>query len=254
MVRIALLALLWLVPGPMAAVTLRGAVAASFAPVARELGERFREVTGHEVAWSAGSTGKLYAQIVQEAPFDLFLAADVERPRRLEAGGRIVAGSRATYARGRLALWAPGRAASPSLLRDPRIRLALANPDVAPYGAAARDLLEAEGVWDPSAPRFVRGDDVGQTSAFVRAGAVDAGLVALSSVRRLELPGGEVWVVPRERHGPLEQQGVVLSRGQIAESLSFLAFLRSAEARRVIRQAGFDLPEEPVAQGSGDGR
>lgn len=241
--RLLLLALLVLSPLPAPAVTLRGAVAASFASTARELGDGFRAATGHEIVWSPGSTGKLYAQIVRGAPFDLYLAADDARPRRLEEEGRIRTGSRRTYARGRLALWAPGREASPALLRDSGIRLALANPSVAPYGAAARDLLEHEGVWREDAPRFVRGEDVGQAFAFVRTGAVDAGLVAWSSVRLVGAPPTEVWLVPAARHRPLEQQAVALLGPHAAEAERFLEYLGSAEARDLIRAAGFGLPE-----------
>ena len=220
--------------------TVRGAVAANFAVTAEEIGRRFEEATGHRVAWSAGSTGKLYAQIVQGAPFDLFLAADTARPERLEDEGFAVPGTRSTYARGRLALWTPGRSASVDVLREPSVRVAIANPAVAPYGEAARDVLERLGVWDERSPRWVRGEDVGQTFAFVRAGGVEAGLVALSAVRGVGLTEDEVRTVPASWHRPLDQQVILLKPRPAAEA--FLEYLRGPEARKILREAGYDVP------------
>lgn len=241
------LVLATLVPSGARAATIRGAVAANFAATAEALGRSFSELTGHEVVWSAGSTGKLYAQIVQGAPFDLFLAADEARPARLEADGMAVPGSRFTYAEGRMALWSPGRRASPELLRDPDLRVAIANPAVAPYGEAARDVLLRLGVWHEGRSRWVRGEDVGQTFGFVWTGGVDAGLIALSSARQKDLPAGALWVVPSAWHRRLAQQAVRPTTSRSPEAAAaFLEFLRSPGAREIVEAAGYDVPEDPV--------
>ncbi|MDX1631820.1 MAG: molybdate ABC transporter substrate-binding protein, partial [Thermoanaerobaculia bacterium] len=219
---------------------LRGAVASNFAPWAEELGREFARRGGSDVSWSRGSTGKLYAQIVQGADFDLFLAADSWRPRLLVERGLAVPGSRFTYARGRLALWSPDRPPAPELLRNPDLRIALAHPTVAPYGAAAREVLERMEVWRPESSRLVRGENVGQAFAFVRTGAVDLGLVALSSARRGGVPPGELWIVPADWHRPLEQQAVRLVTGSSSGSAAdFLEFLRSESARKLLVRAGY---------------
>lgn len=238
------LALAGLVPSGARATTIRGAVAANFAATAEVLGRSFSELTGHEVVWSPGSTGKLYAQIVQGAPFDLFLAADEARPARLEAEGLAVPGSRFTYAEGRLALWSPGRRASPEFLWDPDLRVAIANPSVAPYGEAARDVLLRLGVWGEGRSRWVRGEDVGQTFGFVWTGGVDIGLVALSSARQKDLPAAELWIVPSEWHRRLAQQAVRPAASRSPEAAeAFLEFLRSARAREIVEAAGYDVPD-----------
>lgn len=223
---------------------LRGAVASNFAPWAEELGRSFARERGHRIVWSRGSTGKLYAQIVQGAPFDLFLAADSRRPRLLEERGLAISGTRFTYVRGRLVLWSPDHPAEPELLGNPELRVALANPAVAPYGAAAREVLNRLGVWRPRSARFVRGEDVGQAFAFVRTGSVDLGLVALPSARRAEIPSRELWAVPTDWYRPLDQQAVLLAGGSEPElATDFLAFLRSDPARKVLERAGYRVED-----------
>lgn len=217
------------------------AVATSFAPTARALAADFEGETGHRVLLSEGSTGSLYAQIVHGAPFEVFLAADAERPRRLAAAGLADPGF--AYALGRLVLWSPepDRVAGPEALDDGRVRrLAIASPELAPYGAAARETLQALGRWDALEPRLVRGQDVGQAFQFVATGNAELGFVALAQARAA---GGSHWRVPAGLHAPLEQHAALLARGRDDPAArAFVAFLRGATARRRIEAAGFDLP------------
>lgn len=216
------------------------AVAANFTGVARTLGEAFQARDGLQVRFSFGSTGKLYAQIVQGAPFDALLAADQARPARLEAEGLAVAGTRFTYARGRLVLWTarPGIALGPATLADGGFRrLALANPDLAPYGAAARQVLESLALWDTLQPRLVRGENVGQAYALVASGNAELGFVAASQV----VDGaGSRWEVPPATHDPIRQDAVLLVHGRdSAAARGFLAFLQTPDAQAMIRAAGY---------------
>src|SRR5690606_25869413 len=187
--------------GHVAADEVRIAVATNFAATMNALIQRFEELTEHSVLASSGSTGSHYAQIRNGAPFDAFFAADDERPQLLEEEGLIVPGSRFLYAVGRLALWSPrpdyvdeeGRVLEAGGFRF----LAIANPEVAPYGAAARDVLVARGLWDALQPRLVRGQDIGQTYQFVATGNAELGFVAWAQLARQEPEvQGSYWLVP----------------------------------------------------------
>ena len=236
-----------LLPGcapPAAAATVRVAVAANFQPVLEDLAPVFRERTGHALAVSGGSSGKLATQIEQGAPFDVFLSADSERPARLVESGAAVAGSGFTYAVGRLVLWSPRvewRLGPEVLRRDDFDHLAIASPEAAPYGAAALQVLDRHGVRERLEPKLVRGESVGQTFAFIASGAAELGFVALSQVTGK--PGGSSWAVPADLHDPIAQQAVLLARAaEPAAARAFLDFLRGDEARRVIASFGYALP------------
>lgn len=226
------------------------AVAANFAGTLDELGSAFHAVSGHTLRLSAGSTGKLYAQIRNGAPFDVLLAANAEHPRRLEQDGLAVAGSRFTYARGQLALWSrdPGRVdGAGQVLHAGAFRhLAIANPAIAPYGAAAQQALERLGLWERLAPRIVRGEDIGQTFQFVRSGNAEIGLVALAQIRQLEGGArGSWWLVPAGLYDPIEQQAVLLARGgDNPAARALLEFLRGRAARAIIQAHGY-APGQP---------
>ena len=240
-------AVLWLVfaaaaPGSLHADEVRVAVAANIAFAAQEIGEMFEEATGHEALLSLGSSGQLYAQIAQGAPFDVFLAADRSYPRRAVQVGLAVAGSAFTYATGRLVLFS----ADPDLVdgragleeREYR-RLAIANPDLAPYGAAAVEVLEALGLADRLRARLVRGNNVAQTYQFVITGNAELGFVALAQV--IGHQRGSRWIVPSELHSPIAQDAVLLRRGADSEAASaFLAFLRSGAAAAVLVRYGYE--------------
>lgn len=220
---------------------LRVAVASNFVVAARELAEQFERQAGMRATVLAGATGKHYAQIVHGAPFDVLLAADSERPRRLEAEGHAVAGSRFTYARGVLVLWSsdPTFPADPvRLLRDASYqRLAIANPELAPYGLAAREALQSLGAWDVAQSRLVYGENVSQALQFAHSGNAQLALVALSLARPA---GGSYWVVPQAHYQAIEQQAVQLSEDAAAGQ--FLAFLRSEAARDIIVRNGYGAP------------
>jgi molybdate transport system substrate-binding protein len=235
-------------PARSAAGEVHAAVAASFAEPARELAAEFERRTGHRVLLSTGSTGKLYAQIAHGAPFEVFLAADAERPRRLEAEGLAVAGSRFPYALGRLALWSPqpGRVdpAGRVLAEGSFRHLAMANPKTAPYGAAARAVLERLGLWERLSPRVVQGEDVGQAYQFVASGGAELGFLALAQIVAAgEEAGGSRWIVPTSLHPPIEQQAVLLARGaDDPAAKAFLGFLRGPSGRALVERSGYSLP------------
>jgi molybdate transport system substrate-binding protein len=239
---------------PNDAPALRVAVATNFKPTVENLCAAFHRARPGRCVVSSGASGLLYAKIMQGAPFDVFLSADVGRAARLEAESRAAPGSRFTYAIGQLALWRPGTAARGdprAALEDPAVRtLAIANPDTAPYGVAALETLRAIGI--PPGERFeiVRGESVGQAFQFVASGAVSAGFVALSQVLEYRVVTGrdirgEVLVVDDRLHQPIEQQAVLLSGAQDGEhAQAFLDFLRAPEARRVIVAAGYSVPPQ----------
>ena len=238
--------------GPSAAADIATiAVASNFATAMRELGARFEADTKHGVRVSTASTGKLYAQIVNGAPFDVLLAADAERPRRLEVAGSIVPGSRFTYAIGRLVLWSRHPDLSrdrcrAALERDDLGHVAIANPETAPYGAAARETLIALGIWDRIVPRLVIGENIGQTLQFVATGNASLGFIAAAQLRAEALPEAScTWEVPPDLHRPIEQQAVLLNRaaGNPAAG-GFVDFLRSETGRAIVARHGYLLPDE----------
>ena len=180
--NLCLLFILLGVAGECAADEIRVAVATNFAGAMEALGARFQATSGHAVLLSSGSTGGHYAQIKNGAPFEAFFSADTERPRLLESEGVAVPGSRFLYAVGRVALWSkrPGYvdAGGKVLETGDFLHLAIANPDLAPYGAAAREVLAARGIWDRLQSRLVMGQDIGQAYSFVQTGNAELGATA----------------------------------------------------------------------------
>lgn len=226
--------------------TALAAVAANFAETAEALLPAFREATGHDVELTTGSTGKLYAQIVAGAPFDILLSADAATPARLLAEDRAVAGSAFTYAVGRLTLWSaePGRIGEDgrAVLAAPDLRfVAIANPDLAPYGVAAREALVALGLWEAVQPKIVMGQNVGQTNSMVASGAAEVGFVALSAVLSPWVENkGSRWDIPQDMYTPIRQDAVLLDRGaDNAAAQAFLEFLRTPVAAEVIDRFGY---------------
>lgn len=225
-----------------AADEIRVAVATNFVGAMEALVERFEETSGHTVLVSSGSTGGHYAQIKNGAPFEAFFSADAERPRLLETERIAVPGSRFLYAVGRVALWS---ARADYVDADGRIletgdfrHLAIANPALAPYGAAARDVLTARGLWDRLQTRLVTGQDIGQTYGFVQTANAELGFVAWA---QLQTPSGEItgsyWLVPESLHRPIEQEAVLLRDVPAARAL--LEFIKGPEAREIIRSYGY---------------
>lgn len=221
--------------------TVRAAVAANFTAAAREVAAAFEDRTGNRILLSFGSTGQLYAQIVQGAPFEVFLAADQERPERAERDGHAVPGSRRTYAVGRLVLFStePDRVDGPDALRHPGLgRIALANPALAPYGRAAMEVLRALGLAELLRDRQVIGTNVSQAHQFVRTGNAELGFIALSQM--VHRPGGSRWLVPEHLHAPIRQQAVLLEAGRGNPAAArFLEFLGSESATEILHRNGY---------------
>jgi molybdate transport system substrate-binding protein len=221
------------------------AVAANFLAPMKQLAPRFEQASGHTLVLSSGSTGKFYAQIRNGAPFDVLLAADDETPARLMREGDAVRTQ--TYAIGRLALWSadPARLdGSDALLRrGAYTRLAIANPRLAPYGAAAMEVLEKLGLADPAKAKFVMGENIGQTHQFVASGNAEIGFVALSQIwRDGQLTSGSAWLVPPALYTPIRQDAALLKRGENnAAARAFLEFLKTPATQAMIRSYGYEL-------------
>jgi molybdate transport system substrate-binding protein len=228
------------------AAEVRVAVAANFTlPLKQALIPAFQRDTGHTVLATYGPTGGLYAQIVQGAPFDAFLSADAERPQRLEADGLGVAGTRFTFAWGKVVLWSatPGRvdAAGAVLAGGNFGHLALPNPKIAPYGRAAREVLTRLGLWDKLEPKAVYGQDLNQTYQLVASGNAELGFVALSQLKALR-PGDAYWLPGAALHEPIAQQALLLKRARdSAAARAFLAFLRSPQGQVLIESFGYGV-------------
>lgn len=222
------------------------AVAANFTEPAKEIAAAFKEKTGHDAVLSFGATGQLYAQITQDAPFGVFLSADAERPQQAIDEGLAEKGSRFTYAVGRLVLWSrdASRKASEDALREGDFqKLAIANPQVAPYGAAAVEVLRSLGVLAAVESRLVQGNNITQTFQFVDTGNAEFGFVAAAQLAgRSE---GSRWLVPGHLHRPIRQDAVLLRKAAGNEAAAaFVAFLKGPEARAIIERYGY---------GTGDG-
>lgn len=221
------------------------AVAANFADVVEQLKRDFEDGSGHTLTVTIGSTGKLYAQVVNGAPFDVLLAADQVRPARLEKENYAVPGSRFTYASGRVTLWSaePQRIGKDgaTALRTGFRHLAIANPDLAPYGTAAMEILASLGLADDLAPKIVTGEDIGQAFALVASGNAELGFVALSHVLAPQNKNpGSRWDVPVDLYTPIRQDAVLLRHGaENSAAVAFVQFLRSDRARATIDRLGY---------------
>jgi len=233
--------------GPVAwAAEVSVAVAANFAAPMKRLAVAFEHASGHRTVVSVGATGALYAQAVHGAPFEVFLGADQATAQRLQSQGLAVQGSAYTYAIGRLVLWS----AQPDLvdpqgevLRTARFqRLALANPKLAPYGAAAYEVLHRKGLLEAWRHRLVQGDNIAQAHQFTASKNAALGFLALSQVVvDGRLTHGSAWVVPSDLHSPLKQDMVLLKRGANAPAAyAFMEFMRSPAARAIIRAHGYE--------------
>ncbi|MBL8165784.1 MAG: molybdate ABC transporter substrate-binding protein [Anaerolineae bacterium] len=236
-----------------AGVMLTVAGAADLTPAFQELGLLFTAQTGIEVVFNFGSTGQLTQQIEQGAPVDVFAAANQSYIHDLEQAGLVIPDTVALYAQGRITLWT--RADSPlafatldDLAQEGVNRIAIANPEHAPYGVAAREALESVGLWETLQPKLILGENVAQTLQYAETGNVDVAIVALS----LSIAAGDTGryvLLPKEAHNPLDQAlAVVRSTQHEAEARQFATFVNSEAGRAVMRRYGFILPgEEPLA-------
>ena len=223
------------------------AVAANFTAPAQKIAAAFEQATGHKALLAFGSTGRFYAQVRNGAPFQVLLSADDETPARLEKEGLAVAGSRFTYATGRLVLWsaAPDTVdAQGEVLRRPGGgKLAIADPKLAPYGAAAVEAISRLGLTAQLQPRLVQGENIAQAYQFVSTGNAAMGFVALSQVMvEGRIASGSAWVVPAGLHAPIRQDAVLLASGKDnPAATAWLAFLRGDAARAIVRAHGYEL-------------
>jgi molybdate transport system substrate-binding protein len=270
--RRGLMALLTIACFPAHAAEVQVAVAANFAVPLEHIAAGFRAATGHTLKVAAGSTGKFYSQMIAGAPFEVLIAADDETPRKLIAAGQAVAGSNVTYAIGKLVLWS----AKPGFVDDQGAvlgsgrfaHLAIADPKVAPYGAAAVQVIKARGLAEALAPKLVTGQSIAQAFQFVGTGNAELGFVALSQViatgppqgdqRRLgglapkapggatPIPGkpaaGSYWLVPQDLYGQIRQDAVLLKPGaDNPAAKALLDYLKSPPAQQVIRAFGYGI-------------
>lgn len=223
------------------------AAAADLAPAFEELGKEFQAVKAVKVLFNFGSSGMLTRQIENGAPMDLFASANVDYVNQLEQQGLIIPGTKKLYARGRIALWT----LKDSLLRIEKIfdltkpevaRVAIANPEHAPYGMAARQALEQAGIWETVKPKLVYGENVRQTLQYAQTGNVEVAIVALS----LSMQSDGRWVViPEELHKPLDQ-GLAVLKGAANEQAAkdFADFIRGSQGQAIMKRYGFTLPNE----------
>jgi len=227
--------------------TLTLAVASNFVPTAEIIAAAFTSDTGHEVRISPGSTGKLHAQVVHGAPYDIFLAADSDSPMRIERSGHGVDGSRFTYALGMLVLWS-GAAANTEcslMLKDlGEGRLAIANPTTAPYGRAAKEFLQLTGSWERISSQVVYGENVAQALHFAVSANARYAIVARSQALDPRLGDASCSrIIPEETYRRIEQQAVLLRRAADRPvARAFLRYLQEPRARDTIRRMGYGLP------------
>ena len=240
-------AILMALRAPVHAAEVSVAVAANFAAPMQKIAQAFEQDTGHKAVLSVGSTGMLYAQIRNGAPYQILLAADEETPNKLEKEGLGVAGSRFTYAMGKLVLWSkqPGFVDDKGdVLRTAKFeRIAIANPKLAPYGAAAMETMSKLAILQQLQARIVQGDNIAQTYQFVATENAQLGFVALSQVFvDGKIAQGSGWIVPAGAHAPIRQDAILLTKGQdSAAAAALLQYLRGERAKSLIRSYGYEL-------------
>jgi molybdate transport system substrate-binding protein len=223
------------------------AVAANFAEPIKAIAAVLEKTTGHTLKVTLGATGKLYAQIKNGAPFDVLLAADTQTPAQLETDGLAQPGSRFTYASGTLVLWSADAHrvdAQGNFLTHGNFRhIAYASPKVAPYGAAAMQVIDHKGWRAALGPKLVQGESIGQTFSFVYTGNAEAGFVALSQVLEGgKLKSGSMWLIPRNLYDPIRQDAVVLQRAaHNPAAQALITLLKSPNIKTLIRSYGYEL-------------
>jgi len=242
---------LWLAAVPAAAAEVVVAAASDLNFAFKEVIALFERQTRTQVRLTLGSSGNLFSQIQNGAPFDLYFSADIRYPQKLEQAGHAVPGSLYRYAVGRIVLWVPNRSGLPSphqgaqALLDPAVRrIAIANPKHAPYGRAAVAALEHLRVYEQVRSKLVLGENVSQAAQFVESGSADAGIIALSLALAPAMQGtGRYWEVPVDAYPSLEQGAIVVKHGANQDAAqAFLEFLRGKAGREVMRRHGFVVP------------
>ena len=222
------------------------AVAANFTEAAKEIAAVFKQKTGHEAVLSFGSSGQFYTQITQDAPFQIMLSADDERPKKLVEDGLAVSESRFTYAIGKLVLWSK----SPNFVKGEETlksgsfaKLSIANPTAAPYGAAAIEALKAVKLYETLLPKIVQGNTIAQAFQFIDSGNAELGFIALSQLTSNS--SGSRWLVPQQLYTVILQDAVLLKKGTSNEAAAaFMSFLKGPESRAIIEKYGYAIGEQ----------
>jgi molybdate transport system substrate-binding protein len=222
------------------------AVAANFTDAAKEIAEAFKAKTGHEAVLSFGASGQFYTQITQDAPFQVFLSADAERPQKLADEGLGDKATKFTYAIGKLVLWSKtdGLVKGEDTLKTGTFaKLSIANPTAAPYGAAAIETMKKLGVYETLTPKIVQGNNISQAFQFIDTGNAEVGFVALSQLK--DVTAGSRWMVPQTLYTPIKQDAVLLKKGQGNEAATaFMTFLKGSEATAIIKKYGYAMDGE----------
>jgi molybdate transport system substrate-binding protein len=231
--------------------TVRVAAAADLQFAMKDIGGQFEKKTGTKVAISYGSSGNFRAQIENGAPFDVFFSADSQYPQQLISSGAADGQSLIVYAIGHLVLWAPGTENLDvakkgfDVLKDPRVtRIAIANPEHAPYGRAAVAALQKAGIYDLVKPKLVYGENISQTAQFVQSGSAQVGLIALSLTLADSMKGGDQWIIPSDLYPTMQQDAVIVTKStNKTEAQAFLDFVKSDEGRKTLMKYGLTPPE-----------
>jgi molybdate transport system substrate-binding protein len=216
-----------------------------------EIVAKFEKDTGQRVTLTFGSSGNFFAQMQNGAPFDVFLSADIDYPRQLERSGHAERGSLYEYATGRLVLWTRNDSGIDvrrglAVVADPRVRrVAIANPEHAPYGRAAVAALRHERLYDGARSKLIMGENVSQAAQFAQSGSTDVGLVALSLALSPTLKStGTYLEIPTSYHPPIEQAAVVLaSSQQKALARQFIDYLKKPDTVQILKSDGFAVPQ-----------
>jgi len=228
-------------PSPAYAASTNVAVAANFNDAAKEIAALFKTKTGHDAVLSFGSSGLFYTQIKQGAPFQVFLSADAERPQKLADEGLALPQSRFTYAIGKLVLWSKDPHAIKgieTLKANAFSKLAIADPNSAPYGVAAIETLKALEIYQPVEKKIVMGASIAQAFQFIETGNAELGFVALSQL--INTQSGSRWMVPQNLYSEIRQDAILLKSGEQNEAAkAFLDFLKSPDARSIITKFGY---------------
>jgi molybdate transport system substrate-binding protein len=234
----------------------RVAAAADLKLAMRDLSEKFEKQTGTKVNVTYGSSGNFFSQMQNGAPFDLFFSADIEYPKKLEAAGLAEPGTLYEYAIGRIVIWTPADAKVDvadhgwKTLLDARVeKIAIANPEHAPYGRAAVAALQKAEIYETVKPKLVYGENISQAAQFVQSGNAQAGIVAMSLAVSPAMRDGKRWEIPAAMHPAIEQAAIVLKDAQNKQAAAaFLEFVKSAAGRATLAEYGFALPEKPAQQ------
>jgi molybdate transport system substrate-binding protein len=245
------------VPRAAAANEVRVAAAADLKFAMQELATEFEKSTGTKVGVTFGSSGNFFSQLQNGAPFDIFMSADIEYPKKLEAAKLTEPGSLYLYALGRMVIWLPAESKLDlaslgwkSLLDSSIQKIAIGNPQHAPYGWAAFEALQIAGIYEQVKSKLVYGEDISQAAQFVQSGNAQAGILALSLAVSPPLRGGKSWEIPTQQHSPLLQGAVVLRAAKNkTAAMSFLTFLKSDAAKTILQKWGFGIPSSTPAPG-----